>query len=118
MDTSVANWLHGQIGTHVPRTEAKMKTYLATWTNFSGPPATPKDFEYISLPNMSNNVPDAVARGVAKKILNVLALQSLNGDTMGASNYCKITRTKLKTKIFLLENADLVPNGPHHLLSV
>lgn len=56
---------------------------------------------------MSKNAPDAVARGMAKRILNVLALQSLDGDTMGVSDYCEITESKLKTKIFLLENTQI-----------
>jgi hypothetical protein len=66
---------------------------------------------------MSNNVPNTVARGMAKKILDTLALQSLDGGTMDASNYCETIISTLKTKIFLLENADLVPDGPCHLLS-
>jgi hypothetical protein len=103
---------------HVPHMEAKMKTDLATRTNFSRLPLTPEDFEDISLPNIFKNAPDAMLRGMAQKILNTLALQSLDGGTMDASNYCETIISTLKTKIFLLENADLVPNSPHHLLSV
>lgn len=107
MDTLMANQLHGQIKTHIPRTEVKMKTYLATPTNFFGPPATPEDFKDIGLPDMSKNAPDAMARGLAKEILNALALQSLSSNTMGTSNYCEIIKSKLKTKIFLPENTQI-----------
>jgi hypothetical protein len=48
-----------------------------------------------------------MARGMAKKILDVLALQSLNGNTMGSSNHCEMTKSKLKTKIFLPENTQI-----------
>jgi hypothetical protein len=117
MDTSVADRLHEQIETHAPRPEAKVKTYLATPTNFFGLPASPEDLEDRGLSDMSKNAPDAMLRGMAQKNLNTLALQSLDGGTMDASNYCETIISTLKTKIFLLENADLVPDGPCHLLS-
>lgn len=56
---------------------------------------------------MSRNAPDAVAGKMTNKIMKALALWSLDGSTMCATDYCEIINSKSIAKFFLPENTQI-----------